>query len=61
MTPHEKLRSLPTITDFLKSRVTLENVDAIALSTSDNVAVRHLNQAREKPVQTIINSQHSAA
>ena len=61
MTPYEKLRSMPSLTDFLKPGVTLETLDALAFQTSDNDAARRLNQARDKLFQTINISRHSAA
>lgn len=61
MTPYEKLRSLPALSDFLKAGITLETLDARALKTSDNDAARLLNQARDKLFQTINIARHSAA
>ena len=61
MTPYEKLRSRPTLADFLKPGVTLETRHTLARKTSDNEAARHLNQARDKLFQAKNISRDSAA
>ena len=48
MTPYEKLKSLPEASKYLKSGVTFEQLDAIAVSMSDNEAAGTMNKARQK-------------
>jgi hypothetical protein len=62
MTPYEKFRSLPQNESYLRSEVTLAQLDAIASAQSDNEAGRALQKARQKLFQTINKkSQRSAA
>jgi hypothetical protein len=62
MTPYEKLKSLPQIERYLKSGMSLEQLDAIAFLHSDNEAGLMLQKARQKLFQTINKrSQRSAA
>jgi len=48
MTPYEKLRSLPNARTYLKAGITLEDLDDIANTITDNEAARRLNQARNR-------------
>lgn len=47
-TPYDKLKSLPKAETFLKPGVTFEQLDAIAISISDNEAARQMNEAKRK-------------
>jgi len=48
MTPYEKLKSLPDVTQYLKPEITLETLDEYAMQISDNDAADCLQQARQK-------------
>jgi len=61
MTPYEKLKSLPQASEYLKSGITFEHLDAIATQYSDNDAALRLNQARAELFQLINKSQQTAA
>nr|VFK00742.1 MAG: Integrase core domain-containing protein [Candidatus Kentron sp. LFY]VFK02579.1 MAG: Integrase core domain-containing protein [Candidatus Kentron sp. LFY] len=61
MTPYDKLKSLPTANQYLKTGVSFEQLDAIAYSISDNDAAQRLNQARAELFRFINKSQKSAA
>jgi hypothetical protein len=43
MTPYEKLKSLPNAAQYLKPRVSFQDLDALATSISDNDAAQRLN------------------
>src|SRR5207237_3517212 len=53
MTHYEKLKSLPQPHGFLKLGVSFEQLDRLALSTSDNEAAQRLNEARTRLFQSI--------
>ena len=61
MTPYEKLKSLPEASQYLKSGVTFEQLDALALSLSDNESAAALNQARLHLFKAIFKSQKNYA
>jgi transposase InsO family protein len=61
MTPYDKLKSLPSASEYLKPSITFEQLDAIAYAISDNDAAHRLNQARAKLFRFIYKSQKSAA
>jgi hypothetical protein len=61
MTPYEKLKSLPTAKQYLKSGVTFEKLDAQAAAISDNDAAQRLNEARAILFKTIFNRSKTAA
>jgi transposase InsO family protein len=62
MTPYEKFRSLPQNESYLRTEVTVAQLDAIASAQSDNEAGLALQKARQKLFQTINKrSQRSAA
>jgi hypothetical protein len=61
MTPYEKFRSLPHAENCLKTEITFEKLDAIAVECSDNDAAQHLNEARAKLFLSINKPQQSAA
>lgn len=48
MTPYDKLKSLPKAHTFLKLDVNFPDLDALALSITDNEAVERMNKARTK-------------
>lgn len=52
-TPYGKLKSLPNATGFLKPGVTFKQLDAIALSISDNEAAKQMNEAKRQLFNTI--------
>ena len=57
MTPDEKLKSLPDTEQYLMSGTPLEQLDEIALSISDNEAVKQLNEAKRKLFITIFEQE----
>jgi transposase InsO family protein len=61
MTPYEKLKSVTQNKSYLKPGITMENLDAIALSQSDNEAGLELQKARKKLFQTIYKRSRSTA
>ena len=62
MTPYEKFRSLTHSESYLRPGLTLEQLDAIASTQSDNEAGLELQKARQKLFQTINKkTQQSAA
>lgn len=52
-TPYEKLKSLPNVRQYLKRGITVEQLDGIASSISDNEAAGALNHARSTLFQAI--------
>ncbi len=61
MTPYDKLKALPDAATFLKPGFTFDNLNALALSISDNDAARALNQARDQLFRSISKAQQPAA
>ena len=61
MTPYEKLRSLPQAQQFLKTGITIQQLDTLASALSDNEAAQQLNQARANLFKTIYNRSKAAA
>ena len=59
--PYEKLKSLPTVEQYLKPGITFEMLDAQANAISDNEAAKRLNQARAILFKTIFNRSKTAA
>lgn len=53
MTPYDKLKSLPKAYQHLKSGVTFEQLENIAMQMNDNEAARFMKQAREELFTTI--------
>jgi len=47
-TPYDKLKSLPEADTLLKPGITFEQLDAIALTISDNEAAKQMNEAKRK-------------
>ncbi len=61
MTPYDKFRSLPNVSQHLRPGVTLQQLDDIVRQVSDNEAVRRVNVARDKLFQSINSSQNQVA
>jgi hypothetical protein len=61
MTPFEKLTSIPDVASFLKPGVTLDNLETMAKTRTDNEAAELLNQARKRLFQSIHNRSKVAA
>ena len=53
MTPYDKLKSLPSASDYLKPGVSFEILDRLAHQISDNQAADQLQKARRKLFKTI--------
>lgn len=53
MTPYDKLKSLPSASDYLKPGVSFEILDQLAHQISDNQAADQLQKARQKLFKTI--------
>jgi hypothetical protein len=53
MTPYEKFKSLPNSETYLKKGLSFEELDKIAMKTTDSEAARRLQRARIKLFQTI--------
>ena len=53
MTPHEKLRSLFNVKDYLKPENSFEILDTLALEISDNQVADQFQKARCKLFNTI--------
>ena len=47
-TPYEKLRSLPGVETYLRSGITLDQLDAIVNQMSDNESAERMAKARSK-------------
>lgn len=52
-TPYEKFKSLPDASRYLQPGITFAALDAIALSRSDNEAVKQMNQAKGRLFKVI--------
>ncbi|MCU7896424.1 MAG: integrase, partial [Candidatus Thiodiazotropha sp. (ex Lucinoma aequizonata)] len=52
-TPYDKLKSLHKADTLLKPSITFEQLDAIALTISDNEAEKQMNEAKRKLFKTI--------
>ena len=48
MTPYDKFKSIPEASQYLKAKITIEQLDAQAAEMSDNDAASALNNARKK-------------
>lgn len=53
MTPFEKLKSLAQVDDYLKTGVSIEQLEAFSYEMTDNEAAEQLNIARSKLFKTI--------
>ena len=61
MTPYEKLKSLPDAERYLKPRTTFKQLDEIALSISDNEAVKQMNEAKRELFKSIFEQKQGVA
>ncbi len=59
-TLYDKLKSLTKAASFLKPGVTFDQLDAIALSISDNEAAKQMNEAKRKLFKTIFEQDRKA-
>jgi transposase InsO family protein len=59
-TPYGKLRSLPNACTFLKPGISFEQLDAIALSISDNGAAQQMNEAKQQLFKAIFGQGRKA-
>ena len=61
MTPYEKLKSLPDASRYLKPDIRFKELDAIALSMSDNEAVQQMNEAKQQLFKSIFGRRQKAS
>jgi len=61
MTPFEKFKSLDEPHQYLKPGITMEELDAIAMSINDNEAAQGLKEAKQKLFKTIAEQSNQAA
>ena len=61
MTPFEKFKSLDDAHQYLKSGITMEELDAIAMSINDNEAAQQLKAAKQQLFKTIAEQSNQAA
>jgi hypothetical protein len=61
MTPYDKLRSIPSASQYLKQGLSFQHLDAIAYAISDNEAASQLNRARAELFRSINNLPAPAA
>ena len=59
-TPYGKLKSLPNAQALLKSGISFEQLDAIALRISDNEAAKQMNEAKRQLFKTIFEQGRKA-
>lgn len=59
-TPYDKLKSLPDAHGSLKPGITFEQLDAIALTISDNEAAKQMNEAKRQLFKTIFEQDRMA-
>ncbi len=52
-TPYDKLKSLPEADTLLRTEITFEQLDAIALTISDNEAAKQMNEAKRELFKVI--------
>jgi hypothetical protein len=52
MTPHEKFRSLPRPSQYLRPGITFKNLDAFANEMTDNGVAEQLNSAPDYLLQS---------
>ena len=53
MTPFEKLKSMAQVDDYLKTGVSIEQLEVFSYEMTDNEASEQLNVARSKLFKTI--------
>lgn len=61
MTPFEKFKSLDGAHQYLKPGITMEELDAIAMSINDNEAAQQLRKAKQQLFKTIAEQSNQAA
>jgi len=61
MTPFEKFKSLDDAHQYLKPGITMEELDAIAMSINDNEAAQRLKEAKQQLFKTIAEQSNQAA
>ncbi|MDA0824771.1 MAG: integrase, partial [Proteobacteria bacterium] len=61
MTPFEKFMSLTRRSQYLKPRVTLKQLNAIAFAITDNEAAKRLKKAKHQLFKTISEQENQAA
>jgi transposase InsO family protein len=61
MTPFEKLISVPELTTFLRTGITLDTLRMTATAMSDNEAAEQMNQARQRLFLSIYKRSKTAA
>jgi transposase InsO family protein len=61
MTPFEKLISVPEVTTFLRTGITLDTLRTTATAMSDNEAAEQMNQARQRLFLSINKRSKTAA
>jgi transposase InsO family protein len=61
MTPFEKFKSLDDAHQYLKPGITMEELDAIAMSINDNEAAQQLKEAKQQLFKTIAEQSNQAA
>ena len=61
MTPFEKFKSLDDAHQYLKPGITMEELDAIAMSINDNEAAKQLKEAKQQLFKTIAEQSNQAA
>jgi transposase InsO family protein len=61
MTPFEKFKSLDDAHQYLKPGITMEELDAIAMSINDNEAAQQLKDAKQQLFKTIAEQSNQAA
>ncbi len=61
MTPFEKLISVPEVTTFLRTGITLDTLRTTAMAMSDNEAAEQMNQARQQLFLSINKRSKTAA
>jgi hypothetical protein len=61
MTPFEKFKSLDEAHQYLKPGITMEELDAIAMSINDYEAAQRLKEAKQQLFKTIAEQGNQAA
>ena len=61
MTPYEKLKSLPDASNYLKPDISFKELEAIAVSMSDNEAVQQMNEAKQQLFKSIFGRRQKAS
>jgi transposase InsO family protein len=61
MTPFEKFKSLDDAHQYLKPGITMEELDAIAMTINDNEAAQQLKEAKQRLFKTITEQSNQVA